>query len=49
MQVESPVCVANSFKLKSCFCPVQINVCSNFFFLIIQGKLLNFVSCVLYS
>jgi len=32
MQVKSPVCVANSFKLKSCFCPVQINVCSHFFF-----------------
>lgn len=42
MQVESPVCVANSFKLKSCFCPVQINVCSNFFFFNYSGKTFKF-------
>lgn len=41
MQVKSPVCVANSFKLKTCFCPVQINVCSHFV-LIIQGKTFEF-------
>ena len=43
MQVASPVCVANSYmKLKTCFCPVQIDVCSILFFLIIQGKSFKF-------